>query len=162
MAVILGRVYPDIYAAIGVHSGLPYAVADNVSTALAAMRNGSPERAFAASAASHIPTIVFHGDKDNMVHPDNARHVIEQSLGVEAAANVRAEDVHQERVPGGHTYTRTIHRDESGREVSEHWLVSGGGHAWFGGEGKHADPEAPDAAAEMLRFFSQHVLPEKP
>src|SRR5690606_27913096 len=40
MAVIMGTLYPDLYTAVGVHSGLPYASAQDLPSALAAMKNG--------------------------------------------------------------------------------------------------------------------------
>ena len=41
MAVILGETYPDVFSAIGVHSGLPYQSARDVQSAFSAMR-GEP------------------------------------------------------------------------------------------------------------------------
>jgi poly(hydroxyalkanoate) depolymerase family esterase len=118
-AAVMGATYPDLYAAIGVHSGLACGAAKDLPTAFVAMRQGDlpgsskfgdisevPRRGQA------IPTIVFHGDKDTTVHPRNGEHVIAQSKG---ATNL-LEKVHRGRVPGGHSYTRTIHADASGRE----------------------------------------------
>ena len=47
MAVILGRTYPDVFAAVGAHSGLPFGAAHDVASAFTAMKAG-PRRAHAA------------------------------------------------------------------------------------------------------------------
>jgi poly(3-hydroxybutyrate) depolymerase len=102
---------------------------------------------------SRVPTIVFHGDRDNTVHPRNGDHVI-----AEKRARNLQKKVHRGRVPGGHAYTRTIHTDASGQTILEHWEIHGAGHAWSGGSpaGSYTDPRGPDAAREMLRFFLEH------
>jgi poly(hydroxyalkanoate) depolymerase family esterase len=160
-AAVMGATYPDLYAAIGVHSGLACGAAKDLPSAFVAMQQGSlpgsskfggisevPTRGLA------IPTIVFHGDRDTTVHPRNGDHVIAQSKG---ATNLQ-EKVDRGRVPGGHSYTRTIHADARGRAVFEHWEIHGAGHAWSGGSaaGSYTDPRGPDAAREMLRFFLEH------
>jgi poly(3-hydroxybutyrate) depolymerase len=101
-----------------------------------------------------VPTIVFHADKDHTVHPRNGDQVIAQS----AAAGGLQTEVQHGQVPGGHTYSRTIHADAAGQPVLEQWLVHGGGHAWSGGSaaGSYTDPRGPDASREMLRFFLEH------
>ena len=55
----------------------------------------------------------------------------------------------------GRGYKRMVTRDASGRIMAEHWLIEGGGHAWFGGsiDGSYTDPLGPDASREMVRFF---------
>jgi poly(3-hydroxybutyrate) depolymerase len=95
---------------------------------------------------------VFHGDRDTTVHPSNGEQVILESLDPAAASSVE-----QGQVPGGHAYTRTVHRDSVGRIVLEHWVVHGAGHAWSGGSpsASYTDPKGPDAAQAMLRFFDQ-------
>ena len=101
-----------------------------------------------------MPIIVFHGDRDTTVHPRNGDHVIARST---RTTNAR-KTVHQGQVPGGHSYTRTIHADPSGRAIFEHWDIHGAAHAWSGGSpaGSYTDPRGPDATREMLRFFLEH------
>jgi poly(hydroxyalkanoate) depolymerase family esterase len=155
-AAIMSATYPDLYAAVGVHSGLACGAASDLPSALAAMRHG---KAFGAivRAESPVPTIVFHGDRDTTVHPHNGDRILGQSS--EAAS--RTTRVLRGRVPDGYAYTRTIVADAQGRDISEHWSVHGAGHAWSGGSpsGSHTDPKGPDAARQMLRFFLQHSLP---
>ena len=153
-AAVMGATYPDLYAAIGVHSGLACGVANDLPSAFVAMRHGKLPSSSRSSSASttRAPTIVFHGDRDNTVHPRNGDHVI-----AERTWNWQKK-VHRGRVPKGHAYTRTIHTDASGRTILEHWEIHGAGHAWSGGSpaGSYTDPRGPDAAREMLRFFLEH------
>jgi poly(3-hydroxybutyrate) depolymerase len=144
----MGVAYPDLYAAVGVHSGLACGAARDMPSAFAAMRQG----AAGVSGGGHaIPTIVFHGDRDSTVNPRNGEAVIAQMTQA-GPMGVRVE---QGRVPGGHAYSRTLHRGADGRILIEHWLIHGAGHAWAGGspDGSYTDPRGPDASAEMLRFF---------
>jgi poly(hydroxyalkanoate) depolymerase family esterase len=160
-AAVMGATYSDLYAAIGVHSGLACGAATDLPSAMVAMRQGSDsnDRVIPGDRPP-VPTIVFHGDRDNTVHPNNADRVLEQSM----RATSTQTKVHRGRVPGGHAYTRTVHTDASGREVFEHWTIHGAGHAWSGGSeaGSYADPRGPDATREMLRFFLEHSLPQEP
>jgi poly(hydroxyalkanoate) depolymerase family esterase len=162
-AAIMGMAYPDIYAAIGVHSGLACGAAHDLPSALAAMRQGNFEawRRPGETSGSDaprplVPTIVFHGDRDTTVNPCNADQVIAQSTAA-APADLR-KTTQQGQVPGGHAYRRTIYADASGRAMIEHWLVLGAGHAWSGGSpaGSYTDPRGPDASREMLRFFLEN------
>lgn len=158
MAVVLGRTYPDVYAAVGVHSGLPYRAAHDVGSAFAAMKGGAA-RTTHAGADALLPTIVFHGDRDHTVSASNGAAVIAQLGGAGVAALAKSADE-----PGtagaGRSYTRTRYTDPAGRTMVEDWRVHGGGHAWMGGSasGTYTDPQGPDASAAMLRFFLQHAL----
>ncbi len=149
MAAILGATYPEIFAAVGVHSGLAAGAATDLPSALAAMRQGGPSR---ASAGLGVPTIVFHGDADATVHPSNGEHVVAASAG---SAEISAERIES---AAGRAATRRVHRTREGRVLAEHWLVHGAAHAWSGGtrHGSYTDPQGPDATVEMLRFFFQH------
>ena len=119
-AAIMGSTYPDLYAAIGVHSGLACGAASDMPSAFAAMRQGrSPAREGIAcqhgtSPDAAVPTIVFHGDRDTTVNPVNGDQVIAQS---KAAADLRT-TVSRGEAPGGISYTRTVQADESGRPMS--------------------------------------------
>jgi poly(hydroxyalkanoate) depolymerase family esterase len=160
-AAIMGVTYHDLYAAIGVHSGLACGAATDLPSAFVAMRQGggSDDRVILGDGPT-VPTIVFHGDRDITVHPNNGDHILEQSM-----RTMRTQKkVHRGRVPGGHAFTRTIHTDASGRGIFEHWNIHGAGHAWSGGSpaGSYTDPRGPDATREMLRFFLEHSLPQQP
>ena len=159
-AAIMGATYSDLYAAIGIHSGLACGVATDLSSALVAMRQGRSDHKAIPGDRAPLPTIVFHGDRDITVHPNNGDQILEQSVGTMSTQR----KVHHGQVPGGHAYTRTILIDASGRGMLEHWSIHGTGHAWSGGSaaGSYTDPRGPDATREMLRFFLEHSLPPKP
>jgi poly(hydroxyalkanoate) depolymerase family esterase len=162
-AAVMGATYPDLYAAIGVHSGLACGAAIDIPSAFAAMRQGESSASMSGNISAvlghgwDVPTIVFHGDQDNTVHPRNGDHVIAQRRTAKLQKKI-----HRSRAPGGHAYTRTVHTDASGRAMFEHWEIHGAGHAWSGGSsaGSYTDPRGPDAAREMLRFFLEH--PHRP
>ncbi|GAA0748256.1 PHB depolymerase family esterase [Ideonella azotifigens] len=150
MAAILGALYPELFAAVGVHSGLAPGAAADLPSALAAMKGqGGASRA----APIAVPTIVFHGDADTTVHPSNGAAVIAACVGAGAVAEQQLVN----DVSGRHC-TRSVYRRPDGRALAEHWLVHGAGHAWSGGRpaGSYTDPRGPDATEAMLRFFMQH------
>jgi poly(hydroxyalkanoate) depolymerase family esterase len=162
MAAVMATTYPELYAAVGVHSGLACGSAHDLGSAFAAMRGRPVLRArrntVVTPLAAATPIIVFHGDQDKTVHPRNSEQVVSQTVEEQSTSSADA-STERGRVPGGHAYTRTVYRDSTGRAVLEHWLVHEGGHAWFGGSprGSYIDPKGPDAAREMIRFFYQSV-----
>jgi poly(hydroxyalkanoate) depolymerase family esterase len=153
-AAIMAATHADLYAAVGIHSGLACGAASDLPTAFVAMRQGGGSKI--ADGGPPVPAIVFHGDRDTTVHPNNGERIIEQSAKV---AGLQAKVIGG-RVPHGHAYTRTSLADAGGRTVSEHWNVHGAAHAWSGGSpaGSYTDPRGPDATREMLRFFLEHTL----
>ncbi|WP_119156000.1 alpha/beta hydrolase family esterase [Caldimonas tepidiphila] len=163
MAAILGQSYPELFAAVGVHSGLPPGAAHDVQTAFAAMREGSPPTPPAArplrgaakpsKAGGPVPTIVFHGDRDTTVSPRNGQQLIEAAVGPHALAQAE-----HGRSAHGQRYTRTLYRSASGLPLGEHWELHGSGHAWSGGSarGSYTEPRGVEASREMLRFFLAH------
>lgn len=156
MALALAHAYPDLYAAVGVHSGLALGSARDQGSALVAMQRGNPGIRLQRA----VPIIVFHGSHDAVVHPRNGRLVAIRAR--EAWSGLR----HAQsagRVAGGHAYGRSVDRLNAGRPLVEHWTVRGAGHAWSGGSprGRFTDGKGPDASREMLRFFLRHSLPAR-
>ena len=148
MAAIMGAEYPDLYAAVGIHSGLPAGSARDLMSGLKAMRE--PGRA--RTLRQGVPAIVFHGDADHLVNAGNGEAVLAQFLKAQDGPLQRHSEAHDH---AGRRCTRSTWRDGAGRTVLEHWQLHGAGHAWSGGNprGSHTDPAGPSASAEMLRFF---------
>ncbi|AWL06516.1 alpha/beta hydrolase family esterase [Massilia oculi] len=154
MAAVLGAEYPELFAAIGVHSGLPAGSARDMITGLQAMKK--PGRA--RSLREAVPVIVFHGDADHVVNQGNGEAVLKQFVGAHAglrATPLQASET--ETTQGGRRATHRTWRDEEGRAMAEHWVVHGAGHTWAGGDaaGSHTDALGPNASREILRFFLQ-------
>ena len=160
MAAVMAAVYPDLYAAVGVHSGLPYAAAGDIASAFTAMKQGSSRPA--GSAAPPVPLIVFHGDRDTTVAAANAAGLIGDVLAAaspDGSPGTPPAVVTTGQVPGGHAYTRTRYQDPAGAALAERWIIHQGGHSWSGGvpHGSYTDPRGPDASAELIRFFDEHA-----
>jgi poly(3-hydroxybutyrate) depolymerase len=153
----MAQAYPDLYATIGVHSGLACGAVRDLPSAFAAMRQGAAAAPFRTGDGQRlIPTIVFHADQDGTVNPRNGDQVIAQAKAATAGLQARTE---RGQVPGGHAYSRTLYIDAGSQPLLEQWVVHGGGHAWSGGStaGSYTDPRGPDASHEMLRFFLEHT-----
>ena len=167
MAAILGITYPDLYAAIGVHSGLAYGTAHDLPSAHAAMQHGgstAARRVVGTPRGPQVPrAIVFHGDQDRTVHPCNGDQIVAQWRALYAEADT-PETVRDDlrvrvsfgQVADGHPYTCSSYHDTSGHLVVEGWRIHGAGHGWSGGSpyGSFTNPKGPNASQQMLRFFS--------
>ena len=169
MAVILGETYPELFAGVGAHSGLPYASAHDLASAMAAMKGGrsgfagigNPVGAAPAprrQPVHAVPTIVFHGDRDHTVQHANGAQIVQQAANAHVAeVGDAVMRIHTESgtSPGGRRYSKAVHVDAKGQPHIEAWTVHGAGHAWSGGcaSGSFTDAKGPDASAEMVRFF---------
>jgi poly(hydroxyalkanoate) depolymerase family esterase len=169
MAVVLGETYPELFAGVGAHSGLPYGSAHDIPSALAAMkggRSGIPGSKYTPGAAGKppgkavqaLPVIVFHGDRDHTVQQSNGARIVQQASDAHSAlagATGLRVSTQSGEVPGGRRFSRSVHVDTDGQVRIESWTVQGAGHAWSGGHasGSYTDSTGPDASAEMVRFF---------
>lgn len=158
MALVMAATYPDLYGAVGAHSGLAYGSAHDVRSALEAMRGQrNPLRATPSpevGATSHPRVIVLHGSADATVHPSNAERIVALARSVHPATSAPAER-HGDH--DGRPWTSTVFDGPDGRPVVESWRIEGAGHAWSGGQhgGSFTDLRGPDASAEMVRFLLQ-------
>lgn len=153
MAAILADVYPEVFSAAGVHSGLARGAARDVLSAMSAMRNGGvpPQTIPTVSTPPEtVRRIIFHGEADSTVHPSNAARIVAAAVG----ENAKPTKVSKRSVRG-RNYTRSEFTGSDGRVVVDLWMIEGAGHAWSGGRaaGSYTDRHGPDASAQMIRFF---------
>lgn len=179
MSVILGATYPDIFAAIGVHSGLEYQPLKSHFGTLGISKRGGPDPlqqgqvAYEAmgSHARIVPTIVFHGSKDSVVNIINGDQVVQQWMQTNrlASHNTYVADFNTPtsattyKVPTGYAYIVYTWQDSRGKTIQEYWKVNGLGHAWSGGNssGSYTDPRGPSASRALYAFFINHAMPKK-
>ena len=167
MAVVLGETYPDIFAAVGAHSGLPFASAHDIPSAMAAMKGGRGRGAASLSATTAgrrscsqpVTTIVFHGDRDHTVQHSNGAAILKQASEAYGAGvanrDTLSTSTEQGIAAGGRKFSRSLHTAGDGRPHLELWTLHGAGHSWSGGDssGTYTDGSGPNASAEMVRFF---------
>jgi len=159
-AAVIAAAYPELFVAVGVHSGLACGSVTTLRGAMSAMRRGiAPGGDPVGKTVRPLPTIVFHGDQDSTVHPSNAMGFLSQLK--RSSARPLTSRQRQGRSPGGRSFTRTEYRQGAGPVLLEEWVVHGSGHAWCGGHGSgsHTDPAGPDASREMMRFFLARKRP---
>lgn len=156
MAALVGQLYPDVFAAVGVHSGLAPGAAKDVPSAFTAMRKGGAPSG--AKAAPIPPTIVIHGSADKTVHPANSDQLAQASLASLRAAGVTLDETSSDHSHPGRDAVRTTYTAPDGKPMLETWRVDAAPHAWSGGDasGSFTDPKGPSASQAMLDFFLQH------
>jgi len=173
MAVIMGATYPELFAAIGVHSGLAYKAATNLSEARPAMAKGGADPSHLGDLAfqamgkrQHVMrVIVFQGAKDASVAVLNADQVIAQWARTndyldDGKENNSVDSAGTRKLEGttsGYAFMRYLYNDHAGKPIMEKWIVQDLKHAWSGGAAgaSYSDPKGPDASREMWRFFKQ-------
>lgn len=162
MAAILADVYPDVFSAAGIHSGLPRGSARDVITAMSAMRNGGVPGVVAPAIAKMrvlpVRRIVFQGEADTTVHPSNAAMIVAAAMGSDAVPTKIGK-----RTVRGRGYARSDFSGSDGAVMLELWMIEGSGHAWSGGHaaGSYTDSKGPDASVQMIRFFLANALDKR-
>ena len=158
MAAVVAGLYPNLFAAVGVHSGLAAGAAQDVMSAFSAMRSGAK-----GHETSALPTIVFHGTADTTVNPDNSEFITDAALVALKASGLSLtktkSNMESSSTPGKPEHAeRTVYSNASGTPFVESWRVMAGPHAWSGGnaQGSYTDPDGPDASGAMLAFFLRH------
>jgi poly(hydroxyalkanoate) depolymerase family esterase len=162
-AAVMARTYPDIYAAVGIHSGIACGIATDQVTAMVAMnsgkngRAGSSRKGIVNPGTRFVPVITFHGERDGTVHPSNSDAIVAQAyeaFGAELKRVTVAGELN------GTQFTRETLTEAGGSIVIEQWTLRDHAHAWSGGnpQGSYAVAEGPSASREMMRFFLSHHL----
>lgn len=156
MAATLADLYPDVFSAAGIHSGLARGTAHDMLSAMAAMNSGKPPGVaapLAPASAGLVRRIVFHGDADTTVNASNAAHIVAAALGDQANPTKVST-----RSMLGRRYTRSDFAAPDGKILLELWMLEGAGHAWSGGRaaGSFTDQRGPNASGQMVRFFLAH------
>ncbi len=182
MSAIVGALYPEVFAAVGVHSGVPYAGASTAACALKALADGGFAAEPRAAVAYHaqgprhrvMPVMVVHGSEDRIAAPVNGRLLIEQFAqlndladdgdGDNQSVDSVADVTREERVAGGRSYTLREFHDANGEPVMRELVVHAMGHAWSGGWSgmSFSDAAGPDASSLFWQFLSRWSLDTPP
>ena len=146
--------YPDLYAAVGIHSGLAGGSAGSMATAFSTMRRGALPALHRL--AHEVPTIVFHGDNDRTVS-----HRQRRSGHGAGAAGRPVQDQHHHGAIGGRHGLHTDDPDGARRPLDLGTMGPPRRRSRLGGWqpcGLLHGPGGPDASREMLRFFQSHAM----
>jgi poly(hydroxyalkanoate) depolymerase family esterase len=182
MSAILGALFPEIFAAVGVHSGMAYGAASTATCALRAQSEGAVAAesratiAYNAQGPRHrpMPLIVVQGSEDEVVAPENAGLLIRQFAqlndladdgdGANQSSNADPRSTREDRTPGGRQFRVRTYDDAGGEEIMREVTVEGMGHAWSGGQPglEFSDPQGPDAALLFWSFFEDRKLSAPP
>ena len=182
MSAILGALYPDVFAAVGAHSGIPYAAAGDGSCVLDVMSDGASGVESSAAIAYHsrgkvqrpMPLMVIHGEEDEVVAAENATGLIRQFAqlndiaddgdGGNQSVDAKADSSREDRIGDGRPFRINSYYDARGEEIMREVRIAGMGHDWSGGpaDAAFSDPRGPDAASLLWSFFKHRTLKDPP
>lgn len=171
LAGLLAFHFPEQFAAVAMHSGLPPLASPTIASAVIAMKRGvkvdylALARAYWSNhAVDPPPLMVLHGDEDARVHERNSTALVKAwetiyENGPDADAlkrEVRTFDADTERAERAYTQTKLLKDDKT---VVRGLRIHGLAHAWSGGDAEFPfnDAKGPDATAKIWRFFERHA-----
>lgn len=157
-ALIMSAAYPDLYAAVGVHSGLARGSATSSWSALNAMR-GNTQNQSQAQPSPFVPVFIIHGDGDRTIAASNSTQIAAMASASYGPTRLVTR-TRTKGFPGGLSYSSKTYFERGCDPVIEHWTVYGGAHGWSGGNrrGSFTQPSGPDASQAMLAFLLSHSL----
>lgn len=148
---MMAAAYPDIFSAVGVHSGLPAGGAQDIPQAFAAMRSGSKENGCKLLCRPSSFT-VWPIARSTQTTARPLCHGLYTPCWACARPCDRAQRTAGTVIAPRHTITPMA-------QPCGTLAVEGAGHAWAGGHsaGSYTDPKGSDASRRMQRFFLQHA-----
>ncbi len=172
LAALLALRYPALIAAVGLHSGPVFGVADSTLSAYRVMQTGSAASTAAAVETleaqplmlqgTGMPVILVHGARDAVVRRINLQQQTQQFAVLNAPLTASA-------LP-----ERKIYPARAGRKPRHGWQtltyfagrkpqivsceIEGLAHAWSGADTSvpFGDAQGPDASALIWAFFARH------
>ena len=167
----LGVAYPDMYAAIGIHSGAGYLPGAYGCPPVSAGATETAARAAVAAMGSRaraMPVIIFHGDRDATIPYRCGRQALAQWLAADDLILHRQHSAPVPSTPSGSThaavagrraYSVRFYAERPRCPIIELWSIHGMGHYWSGGSAdpaslRYSDPTGPNASAASWAFFS--------
>ncbi|NIE62396.1 PHB depolymerase family esterase [Burkholderia sp. Ax-1719] len=162
LAAMLAIEHPQLFAAVGLHSGPVFGAATSTMTAMSVMRRGTRENPVhlidARVDINHypgMPTVIVHGEIDAVVAKHNAEQLTLQFARLNRLVDAEGElRVGEQRFYSrdGADYTDYV---KGGRNVVRLCVVRGLGHAWSGGDPSEPFHSArgPDATGLLWNFF---------
>ena len=161
MSAAMAATYPDLLAAVGVHSGRRLRGRAERRRCLLGHAQRRQPRPGRRRAIDRLP-----GRRGHHGGPGERRSSARRPAGGGRPARdaTPTSTVEEHLEPDRRPCTRTVVRAADGEVLAECWMVHGAGHAWSGGSpsGSFTDPDGPDASAEMVRFFAEHARAARP
>ena len=165
MAALLAIRFPQVFAAVALHSGPVIGDAHSAMSALATMRRGTRDDPLGlvgglSEFATHpgMPAIIVHGDRDDVVSPLNAEQLAMQFVRLNRLVDSSGRRLHgsaRESAPGGVVRHDWILDDVP---IVRDCRIAGLRHAWSGGDGSvpfHVS-DGPDSSRLIYDFFRLH------
>ncbi len=171
LAGLLAFHYPEQFAAVAMHSGLPPLASPSIASAVIAMKRGvRVDREALASAywSKHNvmppPLIVIHGDEDTRVHERNSTALVKTwatlfERGPDAdQLKYEGKTVEADSENSARGYAQ-VDLERAGRIVVRGIRIHGLAHAWSGGDAQFPfnDAKGPDASAAIWKFFERQT-----